>query len=159
MIREYKLDVVFDCMTYLQAVAREGGPAFACLEAFENGAFTLHISPKILEEIRDVLTRPELQNKFAMLTPERVDALISRLKEKAVTTLNVPEEFKYRRDPKDEPYINLAIITRSQYLVSRDNDLLDLMDEKRADGRDFRHRYPHLTILDPVAFLNLLKND
>jgi len=34
-------------------------------------------------------------------------------------------------------------------VVSRDKDLLDLMDDP-----DFRQRFPHLTILDPPAFLH-----
>jgi|GEM_PF-3297070 len=72
----------------------------------------------------------------------------------AVLIKDVPERFRYERDPQDEPYLNLAIVTRADYIVSRDNDLLDLMDESRAEGQDFRVRFPMLTILDPVAFLN-----
>jgi hypothetical protein len=41
----------------------------------------------------------------------------------------------------------------ARYLVSRDNDLLDLMDGGRPEGRQFRHRYPGLIIVDPVGFL------
>ena len=59
--------------------------------------------------------------------------------------------FTLDRDPKDEIYVNLAIEAGASYLVSRDKDLLDLMNDP-----DFRSRFPGLTILDPVAFLKEL---
>ena len=40
---------------------------------------------------------------------------------------------------------------RAQFLVSRDKDLLDLMNDA-----SFRQRYPDLSILDPTAFLKVL---
>lgn len=60
----------------------------------------------------------------------------------------MPRIEKLDRDPKDEPYLNLAIAAKATYLVSRDRDLLDLM----ADPT-FRQRHPDLLILDPVEFL------
>lgn len=74
------------------------------------------------------------------------------MKERAIFLESVPTEFSYDRDPKDEMYVNLALAAGAAYLVSRDNDLLDLMKETDI-GRAFRERFPSLTILDPVAFL------
>jgi uncharacterized protein len=158
MTPETRIGAVFDCNTFLQAVGRETGPAFACLEAFARGEFDLYVSETILEEVREVLSRPELQEKFTALTPERVEALIERLDAKANLIVNIPEEFRYERDPDDEPYINLAIVTGAQYIVSRDRDLLDLMDESRAAGKAFCHRYPFLKIVDPAEFLDALRS-
>jgi putative PIN family toxin of toxin-antitoxin system len=59
-----------------------------------------------------------------------------------VVPAEVPRTLTLPRDPKDEPYLNLALAVGAQYLVSRDKDLLDLMN----DG-SFRQRYPDLTIL------------
>jgi predicted nucleic acid-binding protein len=42
----------------------------------------------------------------------------------------------------------LAIAAQAAFVVSRDNDLLDLMKDE-----EFRKAYPALAILDPVAFL------
>jgi predicted nucleic acid-binding protein len=61
--------------------------------------------------------------------------------------------FVYPRDPDDEPYINLAVASDARYLVTWDNDLLELMDEKMPAGSDFRQRFPHLLILNPVALI------
>jgi predicted nucleic acid-binding protein len=65
----------------------------------------------------------------------------------------VPEEFHYERDPEDEPYINLALVTDAKYLVSLDRDLLDLMDTTSEGGREFQRRYPMLRIIKPIALL------
>ncbi|MBV8610380.1 MAG: PIN domain-containing protein, partial [Singulisphaera sp.] len=51
--------VVFDCMVLLQAAARVTGPAAACLRAVREGRLELFLSPEILSEVRDVLTRPK----------------------------------------------------------------------------------------------------
>lgn len=148
--------VVFDCMIFLQGLVREAGPAADCLQRFEDGSVRLFVSMEILAEIRDVLTRPKLQRKFPRLTIERVEALLAGLLVKAEILDNVESIFHYERDPKDEPYINLAIAASASYLASRDNDLLDLMIEKRRDGQEFRQRFPGIHILDPVAFLRAI---
>ena len=65
----------------------------------------------------------------------------------------VPRVFHFDRDPKDEPYINLAIAANARFLVSRDNDILDLATNPGSDGERLRRMAPDLRILDPVAFL------
>jgi len=87
-----------------------------------------------------------------------VEAFIARLAMAAVQFLNVPAEFHYERDPKDTPYITLALVAQAEYVVTRDTDLLDLMHETTEQGRAFRFRYPFLTILDPVAFLRAMRS-
>jgi putative PIN family toxin of toxin-antitoxin system len=147
---------VYDCMVYLQGAARPAGPAASCIKAIEDGRVDLFLSPAILSEIRDVLTRPKLQLKFPILTESFVDEFLTALLRDAIMIYNVPVEFQYARDPKDEPYINLAIVTNAQYLVSRDNDLLALMDSKDEESESFRRRFPLVTILEPTTFLQML---
>jgi len=147
-----RVRVVYDCVVFLQGLIKESGPAADCLDLFEDGIIELFISEGLLNEIGDVLTRPDLQHKFPLLTQERADELLEGLKERATFLESVPTQFSYDRDPKDEMYVNLAVAAGAAYLVSRDNDLLDLMKETDT-GRDFQERFPSLTILDPVAFL------
>lgn len=139
---------VFDCMVFLQSAARPAGPSGVCFRLVEEQKITLCVSADILAEVRDVLARPKLQEKFPLLTPEWVAEFVKNAENKAVVIGEVPKVYALERDPKDEPYLNLAIATAAPYLVSRDKDLLDLMNDK-----NFRERYPALTILDPVAFL------
>ena len=72
--------------------------------------------------------------------------------EKATLLDDVLEHFMYARDPKDEKYVNLAIEVAATYLVSRDNDLLDLMTGATDECKDFRRRFNSLTVIEPVKF-------
>jgi putative PIN family toxin of toxin-antitoxin system len=141
---------VFDCMLYLQAAVSDRGPAFACFELVEAEAVELVTSPAVLAEVRDVLGRPTLRQKFPSLTEERVEAFVNRVAVRATVLTDVFPIAKVPRDPNDETYLNLALTVGAPYLVSWDHHLLDLM----ADDA-FRAAHPALTVLDPVAFLNL----
>ena len=142
---------VFDCMVFLQGTAREQSPAGVCLKLVETGQVVLCLSSDVVEEIREVLSRPKLRKSFPSLTPQRVDAALSSLQSRALIPADVPRVYSYPRDPDDEPYVNLAIAADASYLVSRDRDLLDLMS-----CSDFRQRFPNLIVLEPVAFLHEL---
>lgn len=147
---------VFDCMMFLQAVVSPGGPALAAFERCEAGVCELLVSHDVLREVEDVLTRPELSRKFRRLTPGRASAFLSRVRGMAVLIEDVPLVFRYPRDPKDEPYINLALAAGAQFIVTRDNDLLDLAGQGEEATR-LRQLCPSLLILDPVAFLRALR--
>ena len=142
---------VFDCMVFLQGAAKAEGPAGACLALAEQGAITLCLSQQILDEVREVLLRPKIQKKFPSLTTERVDAFLDAVRKKGLWFDAIPQAAASVRDPDDAPYLNLAICSTANYLVTRDNDLLDLMRDPT-----FTASFPHLTIVEPVAFLNLL---
>ena len=70
-----------------------------------------------------------------------VEDFLKALRSTAELTDDVPKRFSYPRDIDDEPYLNLAIETEANYLVSRDKDLLDLMTgydhESMSSVRDF----------------------
>jgi uncharacterized protein len=150
--------VVFDCNIFLQAVVNPKGAAGVCKAMVDSGEVNLFISIEVLTEMIEVLSRPRVRQLTPALSPEMIEAFLADITTKAILLHNVPEEFRFERDPKDEAYINLAIVAGAKYLVSRDHDLLDLMKMEREEGRAFRRRYPMLTILDPIAFLKEMKN-
>ncbi len=145
--------VVFDCNVFIQILLNAKGPAAACHELVKSGKAALFLSPEIVAELRDVLNRPKFRRKFSTLTSDRVDAFLEELLSYANLQVNIPRVFTLERDPKDEAYVDLALATGATYLVSRDNDLLDLMDESKPGGKEFKAQFSTLTILDPVTFL------
>jgi putative PIN family toxin of toxin-antitoxin system len=52
------------------------------------------------------------------------------MRNSAILLAQVSNDFRYPRDPDDEAVINLAIEAGARYLVSRDKDLLDLMNDR-----------------------------
>lgn len=147
---------VFDCMVFLQSAMRTTGPAAACFRLVDQKVIELCVSVDLLDEVKDVLNRPVLTRRFKLLTPENVTNFMAEVERKATLIANVGSVFSYARDPKDERYVNLAVAAGARYLVSRDKDLLDLMNEGRPEGKDFRERFPGLIVLDPATFLRAL---
>jgi putative PIN family toxin of toxin-antitoxin system len=143
------ISAVFDTTTLLQAATSRNGPAAACLAFVDDGHVKLYVSTITLDEIREVLNRPDTRKSFAKkLTDESVLDFLDHLVDKGHMIEDVPRVYQYKRDPDDEPFLDLAIATQTPFIVSRDNDLLDLMKDD-----DFRKAYPALAIVDPPSFL------
>jgi len=150
--------VVFDCMVYLQAAARGLSRARACLRLAEIRQIHLFISRPIVAEVQDVLSRDRIRQRFDALTDESVAIFLDRVRKASRLIKTVPKRFDYQeRDAKDEPYINLAVEVQADYLVSRDNDLLDLMRWDRDAGREFQKRFRFLKVVTPEVFLDEMK--
>jgi putative PIN family toxin of toxin-antitoxin system len=132
---------VFDCMVYLQSAATPQR-SHGLFQAARSGQVSLFISPDILSEVRDVLLRPKIVRHFPALNVNVVTAFLLDILSFAILIPEVPSSFAYPRDPKDEKYLNLAIAVAARYLVSADNDLLDLINPSLPDGGKFRTEHP-----------------
>jgi uncharacterized protein len=148
--------VVFDCNILLQAAARERSVAAKCLNLAESGLIQLFVSREVLAEVEDVLNRPEIRAHFPDLSDEIVGAFVKRLQKLSTLVRLVPKKFSYPRDEDDEPYINLAVEAGADFIISRDNDLLDLMTGHSDECKEFRQRFRTLRVVEPVKFLRLL---
>jgi putative PIN family toxin of toxin-antitoxin system len=144
-------------MVFLQAAARKSSVAGACLEMAEQGHVRLCLSSPILAEIHDVLLRPEIRTRFPSLTETLVNEFLASVCRIGSVYPEVGHHFAYPRDPKDEPYLNLAIEARARYLASRDNDILDLRSSLAPEAVDFRQRFPEIRILEPIEFLREMR--
>ena len=117
----------------------------------------LILSQETLDEIVNVLNRAPLRAKYLQITDEAVEIFLKRVLKKAVLIKTVSKKFKYPRDSKDEKYIDLAIETEADYIVSRDKDLLDLMTDISVVGKEFRQKSRPLKIVEPLEFLRILE--
>jgi uncharacterized protein len=149
---------IFDCMIYLQAASHPHGSAAKCLELVLDRKVQLLWSEEIESEVREVFSRPKILRKLPVLTPEYINDFLDMVDLLATKVDFVPTLFQLPRDPKDEKYLNLAISSHAKYLVSRDNDLLDLMTDKDELSLAFRHDYPSVEILIPETFLANFNN-
>ncbi len=153
---EEKIKSIFDCNIYLQAFLSGKGTAHKCRKLVDDNLIELYISRDIFNEVKDVLTRPEIRAKFPHATVEAAAAFIEDINKKAVFVRSVKKHFELPRDRKDEPYINLAVEVGAHYIVSRDNDLLDLMSDFDAESKAFRQKFRQLKIIEPIEFLRIM---
>jgi putative PIN family toxin of toxin-antitoxin system len=151
--------VVFDCNVFVQGIANRNSPARKALRLFFDGAISLFVSEAILREVRNVLSRPEVRRQLPGINDRTVNAFFTKLEAKAILITNVAEEYRYERDSDDEMYINLAIVANASYLVSRDQDFLDLMTSSTDVARQFRSRYPFLRIMKAADFIAEMESD
>ena len=145
--------VVFDCNTFLQALSSPEGPAGHCVRLAIGGMISLFVSSRVLEELREVTGRPRVIAKLHLVA-DRVVEFLDTIEIAATLLDGFPEVFVYQRDPDDAHYVNLALAADARLIVSRDRDLLDLMDSTKPEGAEFQKRYPTIQILDPVGFLH-----
>ncbi|MCY7376189.1 MAG: putative toxin-antitoxin system toxin component, PIN family [Pyrinomonadaceae bacterium] len=151
------IKAVFDCNVFWQIFFSVTGIGSRCWDLVTSEQVELIISYEVLDELRDVLTRPETQSRFTKATDENVDIFIEEIIENATFITSVEKKFEYSRDPKDEPYINLAVQTEAQYIVSRDKDLLDLMTGHDDESKAFRQRFRPLKVVDTLTFVQIVE--
>ena len=148
-----KVRAVFDCNVFLQALISPGGPAGSCVALSFQGEVALFCTTHIIEELRRTTSDPRIRAKFTRITDAAVAAIIQNIERVAHFLPRVPATFTYERDPDDAHYVNVALAAKAKYVVSRDKDLLDLMDRSRPEAREFRRRFPTLEIIEPRQLL------
>lgn len=134
-------------------MASPAGPAGRCMQLAFDGELDLYISSYVIAELRETATRPRVAAKLR-LTADRAEEFIESVELAATLLEGVPETFTFERDPDDAHYVNLAIAANAKLIVSRDNDLLSLMDSISSESRDFQARFRSLRIITPVQLLN-----
>ncbi len=148
---------VFDTNIFLQSLLNPNSIAAKCLEKVRNGKVKLFISKDTLAEVRDVILRPNILARLPDADAAQIEAFIENISNISTLIRSVPETFKFQRDPKDEIIINLAIVSEADYIVSRDKDLLDLMNGFTDDCKEFRQRFRRLKVVEPLEFLRIVE--
>ena len=81
-------------------------------------------SPDIVSEYQDVLSRPQLQQRFGQLADRGIVRLIERVARATIVVQTaVP---RVCRDPHDDRFLSAALAGGADTIVSEDRDLLSL---------------------------------
>lgn len=144
---------VYDCNVMLQALLNPYGPAGACVDAVRYGRVKLYMSERVLREIEELPAKTPVR---LGVTHDRVHRFVVDLMRYASVTTTVPSRCRLDRDPDDAHYLDLALASSADVLVTRDRDLLDLRAEDNEAGERLRRLHPSLRIVDPAAFLHQL---
>lgn len=92
--------VVFDCNVFLQALVNPYGPAGRCKQLVDRGEVELFVSEEVLAEVAEVLSRPRTRKLVPALTIEVIEDFIADIRLKSICLQNVPEEYRFERDPR-----------------------------------------------------------
>ena len=152
-----EIPAVFDCNILIQATTNSRNSASACFRLVEAKVVKLFVSEKTLQELEEVLDRDYIKERFKF-TDEVIQEFLDKVRSLAVILKNVPKVFSLPRDVDDEEYINLAAHAEALYIVTRDNDLLDLMTGFDVGSKEFRQKTRPLKIVEPLEFLKIVEN-
>ena len=123
------LSATFDTTVSVRIVlARPTSIVGKLRRAFEEGRFTLVLSPALAEEVAQTLKSPHLRAKHGW-SDEAVDQFANDLKTLAAMTpgslaLDIPQLAE--RDPDDLKVVAAAVEGRASFVVTQDKDLLAL---------------------------------
>ncbi len=125
-----KPTAVVDTNLFVRGLVFKRGPAFTLLEAWRDHAFTLLVSEDLIQEYREVLARPRFTERYGLTDTERADFffLIERRGQRVTPADTLPV---HARDVKDEHVLAAALGGRAEYLVTEDEDLLELRSDLR----------------------------
>lgn len=135
------LRVVLDTVVLVRGLINPYG-VWGRLVFDRAGDYRLVVSPPLLAEYLEVISRPELTRKFRSLAGHRRD-LLDLLSQAEIVTFDALPTFE--RDPNDAHVLATALHGAVDYLISADNDLLDL------------DTYEGIPVLNAPAFLRLLE--
>ncbi len=130
---------VLDTTIIVSGLINQRGLPGQIITALHAGQFEMITSPRINEEILEVLNRPRIRNRYHV--GDRIFDIGVLLYTQA-TLVEPKSRLKISRDPKDNKFLEAAIQGKAAFLVTGDKkDLLSLGD------------YKGIRILNPRQFI------
>ncbi len=136
------ITVVFDTVIFVRGLINPHNN-WGRLIFSESSSYRLFLSPPVIEEIVEVLNRPELTTKFKNLRNMDMKAVLDILSNADIVEIESTEQIT--RDSKDDKFLATATTAKAHYVVSEDRDLLD---EKEYQG---------INIITAEGFLEILR--
>lgn len=116
--------VVFDTNIVISGRLWSGAPKQA-LHLADTGRVKMFISEEMIDELRDVISRPKFANRLNLLSKTAEQVVIDHLQTAEIIEVNlVPSVVK--ADPDDNKIVACAVAADARYLVSGDPHLLSL---------------------------------
>jgi uncharacterized protein len=137
--------VVVDTTVLISGFLTPQGVAAGLLERARAGAFTLCLSPDIIDELRSRLLHRRKIRRSYRYADERVHQHCLDLQAVSRLIIAVPEVRIVARDPNDDMVVACALAAGADYVVTRDKDLLSL------------GAHEGIRIVTPRQFLDLLE--
>jgi len=138
------LRAVVDTSLLVSYALTRGETLSRLIDHWEKGTFVYLTSPPIIEELKEVLERPHLREHMVAVPQPLIESV-------EADTEQTPGELVLHgvcRDPKDEKFIACAVEGGADYIVTGDEDLLDLGEYQ---GIKIIRAQEFVTLLDAVS--------
>jgi putative PIN family toxin of toxin-antitoxin system len=120
------LRAVVDTNVLASALIRRQGVAGQVLQNLRDGRFTIIYSVPLLVELVEVLSRPQVQRKYHILSDD-ITALINLIRLRG-ELVSPTRQVDACRDPEDNRVLEAAVEGNAVAIVSGDADLLDMKE-------------------------------
>lgn len=139
--------VVFDTVIFVRALLNlHSLYGRLIFEYFKS--YRLFLSAQLIEEILEVLGRKEIINRFHLREVDYPKAIARLLKAISYAEIvRIDQIPAISRDSQDDKFLVTAKEAEAHYLVSADNDLLDLKE------------YEGIKIITAEEFLNIIQQE
>lgn len=129
--------LVLDTVVFVRALLNRRSIWVQVVKA-SGSEYQLIVSRPILDEMDDVLVRPEMLRKYKSARGWDVQGIMRILRDaEIVVPASIPATC---RDPKDDKFLAASLAGHADYLITEDDDLLVL------------ERFGHTRILTATAF-------
>ena len=125
--------VILDTSTIIMPIIRPASSHRWLLDAWQDGLILPIISEDTQEELLKVMRYPQFEIAEEMIRP-MADQYLRYCE--TVVIPNPPPFVAVCRDPTDQKFVDLAKQSEAQYLVSSDEDLLDMRDQIDESGAE-----------------------
>lgn len=123
--------VVLDTGILVSALIRPKGTIGDILHTLRDGRFTPIYSTPMMLEVTEVLSRPNIQEKYH-IQPDDITALINLICLRG--ELVIPKQaITACRDPKENKFLEAALAGKADAIVTGDDDLLVLSPFQGVD--------------------------
>lgn len=138
--------VVLDTNIFVSAILKSQSNPGHIIDLVREKKLTLALSPDIISEIATVLSYPKLK-KIHGLTPKGVKSHLKGLK--SISEIVVPTKRLdiIKEDPSDNIYLECAIESGSDFIISGDHHLTDL------------ETYEGVHLMNPATFLKIIQDE
>lgn len=134
--------VTSDTNTLVSGIITPRGAAARLIELWQGEEIQFVLCDEIIDDLIDVLGRPHIQQHYQAINAATIAASATAFQQYA-TIVQVQHPCPaVSRDPDDDVILACALAGGADYIVTRDEDLLDLCE------------YQGIAILKPEMFLN-----
>lgn len=114
-----KPKLVVDTNLIFSALLSKGGASFKLLERLTRQEFELCVSRSVFEEYKEVIAR------LSKLSLTKRTKFIGKLRQHSFW-VHSREKLSLSRDPSDDKFLECALASDADFIVSHDKDLLEL---------------------------------